>query len=57
MVRAVDQGFVIGGEERCVEDIMYLPLRGQHELIGNIRYYFYDGEGSISARLKLLVRV
>ena len=57
MVWAVDQGFVIGGEERGVEDIMYLSMRRQRELIGNIRYYFCDDEGSVSAWLKLLVRV
>ena len=57
MVWTVDQGFMIGGEERGMEDIVYLPMRRQRELIGNIRYHFCDGERSILAWLELLVKV
>ena len=53
VVWAVDQGLMIGGEEWGMEDIVYLPMGRQHKSVGNIWYYFWDSERSVSMWLEL----
>jgi hypothetical protein len=47
-VRAVDRGFIIGGEKGSVEYVVYLPLGREFQLEGHARYCCCDEEGAIS---------
>jgi hypothetical protein len=47
-VRAVDRGFIIGGEKGSVEYVVYLPLGREFQPEGHARYCCCDEEGAIS---------
>ena len=34
-VRSVELGFMIRGQQVCMEDVVYLPLRGKRQLISD----------------------
>jgi hypothetical protein len=47
-VRAVDRGFIIGGEKGSVEYVVDFPLGGKFQVEGRARYCCCDEEGAIS---------